>query len=170
LLFGFLPTTLTNLVNLQLFYCGDNQFSGSLPANFGNMGGLVDFQCFRNRMDDARRPGITGPLPPNLDFMTNLQVFMMFQNGLTGVIPSAMGGMASLQRLDLELNFLSGTVPTELGSLSNLNTLQLGGNLLEDPLPSSLCELTLLDVYTVDCNMTCSCCALCGSRLMTSSL
>jgi Leucine-rich repeat (LRR) protein len=170
LLFGFLPTTLTNLVNLELFYCGDNQFSGSLPANFGNMGGLVDFQCFRNRMDDARRPGITGPLPPNLDFMTNLQVFMMFQNGLTGVIPSAMGGMASLQRLDLELNFLSGTVPTELGSLSNLNTLQLGGNLLEDPLPSSLCELTLLDVYTVDCNMTCSCCALCGSRLMTSSL
>ena len=170
LLFGLLPSAITNLVNLQLFYCGDNLFSGTLPANFGNMDGLLDFQCSRNRMDDARRPGITGPLPPNLDLMTNLQVFVMFQNGLTGVIPSAMGGMVSLQRLDLELNFLSGTVPTELGSLADLNTLQLGGNLLEDPLPTSLCDLTLLEIYTVDCSMACSCCNLCGSRPIASSL
>ena len=90
----------------------------------------------------------------------------MYQNGLTGVIPTEMGDMSSLKRLDLEWNHLRGIVPKELGNLSNLGTLQVGANSFDDPLPLSLCGLSL-DIYTVDCNLNCTCCTECGARLVT---
>lgn len=164
LLFGQLPDTLTNLVNVKVLYCGDNQLSGTFPENFGNLVALEDFQCFHNAISQSRQPGIGGTLPTSLGKMTNLKKFVMYQNGLKGTIPSAMGEMSSLVELDVEWNMLSGTIPSELGNLSNLDILHLGANDFVDPLPLSLCSLSL-DAYTVDCNMTCSCCTTCGARL-----
>ena len=91
-----------------------------------DMKALQEFQCFRNRITKARRPGITGTIPRSVGFVTNLQIFMVFQNGLSGTLPSDMGQMASLARLDVELNYLNGTVPSELGNLGNLTILQIG--------------------------------------------
>ena len=165
LLFGQLPDTFTNLVNLKLLYCGNNQLSGTFPENFGNLVALEDFQCFHNTISQSRQPGIRGTLPTSLGKMSNLKTFIMYQNGLKGTIPTFMGEMSSLEFLDVEWNLLSGTVPTELGKLSNLGTLHLGGNNIIDPLPLSLCSLSL-DVYTVDCNMNCTCCTQCGARVV----
>jgi len=162
-LWGQIPDLITNLVHLEILYCGDNSLSGTIPGNIGNMKALQEFQCFRNRITKARRPGITGTIPRSVGFLTNLQIFMVFQNGLSGTLPSDMGQMASLARLDVELNFLNGTVPSELGNLGNLTILQIGGNRFVDPLPTELCDLNLT-VYTVDCNMTCTCCEQCGAR------
>ena len=46
-------------------------------------------------------------------------------NGLSGPIPPELGGLSNLERLNLYSNDLSGAIPPELGGLSNLEGLHL---------------------------------------------
>ncbi|MYB06354.1 MAG: hypothetical protein F4Y24_08375 [Gemmatimonadetes bacterium] len=91
--------------------------------------------------------GLTGPIPPEISSLANLEWLNLSYNQLTGPIPSELGNLAKLTRLDLRDNQLTGAIPTELGSLASLTRLYLRDNQLTGAIPpefGSLASLTRL--------------------------
>ena len=88
--------------------------------------------------------GLSGPIPPELGGLVNLQVLNLQNNRLSGPIPSELGKLANLQVLDLFNNRLSGPIPAELSGLANLHTLLLSNNQLSGSIPAELGELANL--------------------------
>ena len=66
-------------------------------------------------------------------------------NNLTGPIPPELGALTNLDDLRLNSNNLTGSIPPELGSLTNLTGLWAAYNNLTGPLPSSMTNLGPLD-------------------------
>ncbi len=97
--------------------------------------------------------GLSGPIPPELGSLANLQDLYLNANELTGTIPAELGSLANLTRLDLFENQLSGPLPPELGDLANLRFLLLWSNDLSGPIPPELgrlADLESLDVFGND--------------------
>ncbi len=95
---------------------------------------------------------LTGPIPAELGNLSNLQGLSLSGNQLTGPIPPALGNLSNLQDLSLWRNQLTGPVPPALGNLSNLQELYLSGNQLTGPIPSALSSLTSLEVLSLNQN------------------
>ena len=87
---------------------------------------------------------LTGPIPPELGNLSNLEWLSLYNNQLTGPIPAELGNLSSLGGLVLEENQLTGPIPGELGNLSNLEVLHLGSNQLTGPIPPGLGNLSNL--------------------------
>ena len=87
---------------------------------------------------------LTGPIPPELGTLTNLDALELYNNKLTGSIPPELGDLDNLNILWVADNNLTGSIPPELGSLTNLTQLRAAGNNLTGPLPSAMTNLGLL--------------------------
>ena len=64
------------------------------------------------------RNELTGPIPPELGGLANLETLSLQDNRLTGPIPAALDGLGNLEHLWLNGNQLSDRVPWELTSFS----------------------------------------------------
>ncbi|MXX34137.1 MAG: hypothetical protein F4Z50_05195 [Gemmatimonadetes bacterium] len=84
---------------------------------------------------------LTGPIPAELGDLGNLVVLNLRGNRLTGPIPAALGGLANLAELRLGANRLTGSIPAELRRLRKLEHLDLGRNRLTGTLPPELSDL-----------------------------
>ena len=73
---------------------------------------------------------LSGPIPPELGGLTNLEGLDLYGNQLTGAIPAELGSLTNLERLLLYGNQLTGAIPAELGGLTNLQWLFLFANQL----------------------------------------
>ena len=62
-------------------------------------------------------------------------------SGLTGPIPPGIGCLSNLQKLELQNNQLTGSIPSEIGNLTNLTRLWLYDNQLTGEIPDSICSL-----------------------------
>jgi len=62
-------------------------------------------------------------------------------SGLTGPIPPGIGCLSNLQKLELQNNQLTGSIPSEIGNLTNLTRLWLYDNELTGEIPDSICTL-----------------------------
>ena len=99
---------------------------------------------------DARQwisNNLSGPIPPELGYLTSLEYLQFFANNLTGPIPPELGKLANLTTLDFNANDLSGSIPPELEGLTKLTSLNLNSNDLSGPIPrwlGGLANLTLL--------------------------
>ena len=87
---------------------------------------------------------LSGPIPPELGNLANLQFLDLVGNEVSGPIPPELGNLASLQSLHLGGNLLSGPIPPELGNLANLQSLDLVYNRLSGPIPPELGNLANL--------------------------
>ena len=87
---------------------------------------------------------LSGPIPPELGNLNNLQELRLSNNQLSGPIPPELGNLANLQYLILGSNQLSGPIPPELGNLNNLQSLGLSSNQLSGPIPPELGNLNNL--------------------------
>lgn len=87
---------------------------------------------------------LSGPIPPALGQLTQLEDLVLFDNRLTGPIPRELGQMTQLEQLVLDGNQLSGPIPPDLGNCKRLWSLILFDNELTGPIPPQLGELTLL--------------------------
>ncbi len=88
--------------------------------------------------------GVSGPIPPELGNLANLERLYLHENDLTGPIPPDLGNLANLERLSLHGNDLTDPIPAELGGLANLKSLGLGANDLTGPIPQELGSLASL--------------------------
>ncbi|CBI18841.3 unnamed protein product, partial [Vitis vinifera] len=86
--------------------------------------------------------GITGEIPKELGYLSNLTTLDLENNRLTGEIPSNLGNLKKLQFLILNQNNLTGTIPKSLSSIhQSLINLQLASNDLSGQIPEDLFQV-----------------------------
>ena len=119
----------------------ENQLSGSIPAELGNLANLRVLGLSYNEL--------TGPIPAELGNLANLEELWLNANQLTGSIPPELGNLANLELLNLSRNQLSGSIPAELGNLASLERLFLGRNQFSGCIPSGLGDVAENDLSTL---------------------
>ena len=100
---------------------------------------------------------LSGPIPPELGKLANLSGLYIGSNQLSGLIPPELGNLSNLQGLYIDHNRLSGPIPPELGKLANLETLHLGNNELYGRIPPELGKLTNLETLWLAGNQFSGC-------------
>lgn len=121
----------------------DNQLSGTLPFELGNLSNLDWLQLYGNQL--------TGSIPSEIGSLNNLTLLDLGINQLSGSIPKELSNLNNLQDLLLDDNQLNGTIPSELGVLNNLLTFWIDGNQLRGKIPLELRNLTNLNSLNI-CN------------------
>ena len=96
-------------------YLWNNQLSGTIPAELGNLNNLRLLYLYGNEL--------SGTIPSSLGNLTNLTYLYLYGNELSGTIPAELGNLANLTGLHLGSNQLTGTIPSSLGNLANLTGL-----------------------------------------------
>ncbi|PAP75479.1 hypothetical protein BSZ37_02965 [Rubrivirga marina] len=122
----------------------ENQLSGSLPAEIGQMSRLERLYAFGNEL--------SGPIPTEIGGLSSLTHLALYDNQLTGALPNELGRLDALTYLFLDQNQLSGEIPEELGQLSDLLELWLDQNELSGAIPSQLGQLVTLVRLELDEN------------------
>ena len=85
--------------------------------------------------------GLTGPIPPGIGCLSNLQKLELQNNQLTGFIPSEIGNLTNLTRLWLYDNELTGEIPDSICSLVENNcNINISNNQLCPPYPSCIVD------------------------------
>ena len=133
---GAIPAELGDLTKLELLALINNRLTGSIPAELGYLTNVEVLALIDNRL--------TGSIPAELGYLTNVEFLGLGGNQLTGEIPAELGNLTNLTHLDLYRNQLTGEIPAELGSLTSLRRLRLEGNQLTGSIPAELGDLTNL--------------------------
>ena len=69
---------------------------------------------------------LSGPIPPELGNLANLEELFLSGNQLSGAIPTELGSLSKLQGLFLSGNQLTGCIPVEIAGVANNDLSQLG--------------------------------------------
>ena len=136
---GSIPAQLGNLTNLQDLRLFSNQLTGTIPVELGNLANLSWLELSSNQL--------TGSIPSSLGNLSDLRTLSLHTNQLTGAIPASLGNLANLEHLSLRNNQLTGTIPAELGNLAVLLRLWLENNQLTGTIPSSFTGLGALSQF-----------------------
>ena len=158
-------STLTYLDRVWLIGLYDQDISGTIPAQFGNLTGLTTVLLRDNKLTgaiptrlgnlfylDLSNNRLTGSIPTQLSSLTNLTLLDLSNNRLTGSIPTQLSSLTRLWRLDLSNNRLTGSIPTQLSSLTRLWRLDLSNNRLTGTIPTQLGSLTALSTLNLSNN------------------
>ena len=129
---------------VEVLDLGNNNLSGTIPAELGNLTSLQNLHLYYNQL--------SGTIPAELGELPNLKYLYLYNNNLSRTIPAELGNLISLTHLSLENNQLSGTIPTELGELPNLVSIVLRSNNLSGSIPSELGELPNLTRLSLENN------------------
>ena len=123
--------SIENTTELVLF---NNQLTGSIPPEIGNLINLTELVLFENQF--------TGSIPLEIGNLTNLTELLLFNNQLTGSIPPEIGNLTNLTELKLGSNQLTGEIPVSICDLninwSNAHDLNISDNKLCPPYPSCI--------------------------------
>jgi len=142
---GAIPSELGNITDLVYLQLHNNQLSGSIPLELGNLSNAQDIILSNNQL--------TGSIPIELGSLSSVTRFRLNLNQLTGSIPVELGNLSTLTELSLYSNQLTGPIPIELGSLSNLTSFRLFTNQLDGSIPPELGNLTNVLDFRVEDNM-----------------
>ena len=95
-----------------------NQLSGPIPDELGDLSNLTELYLGHNRLD--------AQIPPALGRLSNLIGLNLRENQLSGEIPSELGNLHNLESLDLAGNLLTGCVPAGLQDVTYNDFAELG--------------------------------------------
>ncbi|XP_018478759.1 receptor like protein 24 [Raphanus sativus] len=112
-------TKLFELHHLRYLYLGYNNFSSSIPSEFGNLNKLEILSLKSN--------DFSGQVPPTISNLSSLKELSLQDNRLTGSFP-LVRNLTMLSVLNLEDNHFSGTIPSSLTTIPFLSELGLSGN------------------------------------------
>ena len=101
-------------------YLGDNQLSGEIPSELGDLSNLKNMRLRDNQL--------TGEIPPALGDLSNLKSLSLEDNQLSGTIPTQLGSLTNLSSLILRSNRLTGPVPGSFTGLTNLRKFEFYDN------------------------------------------
>ena len=147
-------------LNLQ-----NNDLTGSLPNNIGNLSALVSLNLKGNDPLSLQGMyiGMHGVIPAQIGSLMNLEYLDLGGNSFSGSIPSTIGNLVKLTYLNINyvpfdagfnpVGVLGGTIPIELGNLTNLKYLDLSDQNLSGNLLSELGNLTSLEYLKLGGNI-----------------
>ena len=124
--------SIENTTQLDL---GNNQLTGSIPSEIGNLTNLTWLYLSNNQL--------IGSIPPEMGNLNNLIYLDLGSNQLTGSIPQEIGNLTNLEWLYLSNNQLTEEIPLEIGNLNNLIYLDLFNNQLTGEIPENICDLNI---------------------------
>ncbi|XP_039135856.1 receptor-like protein EIX2 [Dioscorea cayenensis subsp. rotundata] len=134
---GSIPYFPPNVYWLDL---SNNSFSGMIPSDFGNFGGIRPQLTFLSLSSN----NLTGTIPNSLCNLADLVLLELSDNHLEGVIPNCWNNLTGLQYLILANNSLEGEIPSNIGLMQSLESLDLSRNELIGSIPTSLSTLHFL--------------------------
>lgn len=139
---GSIPPEFGNLRKLDLVDLYHNLFDGSIPPELGNLTNLTSLDLSYNTL-------LSGSIPPEMGNLSNLNHLTVCGNSqLSGPIPPELGNLARLESLCLSTydgaTQLNGPIPPELGNLRRLLWIELSNSLVSGPIPPELGNLTNL--------------------------
>ncbi|XP_037468557.1 receptor kinase-like protein Xa21 [Triticum dicoccoides] len=137
---GRLPSTMSNLTNLQWLDLSTNLLTDEIPESFTMMENLVYLDLARNN--------ILGPIPTQLGKLGTIQRLFLQRNRLIGSIPISFGNLSSIETINLSNNQLNSTIPASLFHLDKLIQLNLSYNSFVGALPADVTGLT--QIYLID--------------------
>ncbi|XP_059635205.1 cuscuta receptor 1-like [Cornus florida] len=88
------------------------------------MSGL-DFSCNQ----------LTGKIPQELGYLTDIHTLNLSHNNLVGSIPATFSGLRNIESLDLSCNNLNGSIPSQLTDLTSLSFFSVAYNNLSGKTP-----------------------------------
>ncbi|KAM3198149.1 hypothetical protein ACQJBY_073330 [Aegilops geniculata] len=110
--------TWTKLQELDL---SDNNFTGPIPPQLGNLTWLTSLELSNNHL--------TGRIPPELMHSTSLTNLDLSGNHLNGNVPAEIGSLFNLISLDLRNNSFTGVIMEEhFANLTSLKEIHLSSN------------------------------------------
>ncbi|MXW17109.1 MAG: hypothetical protein F4X60_03135 [Gemmatimonadetes bacterium] len=127
---GTIPPEIGNLGGLERLELGNNRIEGEIPPEIGNLTELYYLSLGLNNL--------TGEIPPEIGNLTGLRQLRLFSNDLSGSIPPEIGNLTQLWSIWASFNEFTGPLPPEIGKLANLNSVWLYWNRIEGPLPAEL--------------------------------
>jgi hypothetical protein len=135
---------------LETFHGDGNTFTGFLPFDYGYGGvwtsTLKEYWAYDN--------ALTGTIPENIGFISELEDLRIHKNLLTGSIPESIGQLDELFRFEVYSNHLVGTIPESMGELSDLKDVKVQFNGLTGEVPSSMCFLESMKTLEANCFFT----------------
>ncbi|CBI17055.3 unnamed protein product, partial [Vitis vinifera] len=146
---GPFPALLFGMPKLLFVYIENNQLSGPLRRDIGNLTQLNALSFEGNRF--------SGPIPSSISQLTgrlkDLTFLSLERNGLSGSIPDFFSSFSNLRILRLSHNKFSGKIPNSISSLSpKLAYLEVGHNSLVGQIPDFLGNFTALDTLDLSWN------------------
>jgi leucine-rich repeat protein SHOC2 len=139
---GSIPPEIGNLTALKELYLHANQLM-ALPSEMGDLTVLRDLYLSDNQLT---------ALPSAIGNLTALEYLALYSNQLTA-LPSEIGDLTALQYLGLDNNQLT-ALPSAIGNLTALRSLYLDNNQLT-AVPSEIGDLTALEeLYLHDNQLT----------------
>ncbi len=95
---------------------------------------------------------LSGPIPPQIGSLTNLESLVLSAGQLSGPIPPEIANLGKLQTLVLESNKLDGTIPPAIYNLPALRELDLSNNQFVGAIPAQIANLTKLEQFNLGGN------------------
>jgi Leucine-rich repeat (LRR) protein len=99
-----------SIENTDYLYLEENQLTGSIPPEIGNLTNLTHLLLAGNQF--------TGSIPPEIGNLTNLTDLSLYSNQLTGEVPLEIGNLTNLIGLSLGDNQLTGEIPESICDLT----------------------------------------------------
>ncbi|CAI5498435.1 unnamed protein product, partial [Closterium sp. Naga37s-1] len=125
---------------------GDSPDCSSAKGLRCDSSGMITFM-------EVSQIGLTGPIPPSIGALTNLEHLSFWNNRLTGPIPPSIGNLQRLRQLHLGGNLLTRPILPSIGNLQRLRQLYLHNNNLTGSIPSSIGALTTLQILNLADNL-----------------
>ncbi|KAH9328946.1 hypothetical protein KI387_001054, partial [Taxus chinensis] len=124
---GTIPSTLSQLPNLERLFMDQNNLCGTISENFGQAKRLGMLSLSENMLSEK--------IPESLGNLPQLRDLYLNHNQLSGEIPASLGRCITLEVVDLSYNKLTGSIPPEVAGLPNLQFyFDLSNNLLKGSL------------------------------------
>ena len=130
----------------------DNSDNWLTEAPLGDWHGVYVDATGRVVRVDLPSNRLSGSMPPQIGWLTELTSLSLFVNRLTGPIPPEIGSLRELEHLDLQVNDLTGSIPPEIGNLMHLTFLNLNRNQLSGPIPPEIGNLAELEFLSINHN------------------
>ncbi|KAF5804283.1 putative protein kinase RLK-Pelle-LRR-XII-1 family [Helianthus annuus] len=148
---GFLPPSISNCSELQIFDVSENYFKGRIKIDFGKLQQLKFLSLALNNFESI--PIDSKKLFDSLSNCSNLELLELSKIGLIGVLPNSLGNFSSkLHYLGLSQNYVSGSLPSSIGNLFGLTLINLQINNFTGMIPESIGKLQNMERLYLDFN------------------